>query len=304
MSGALRDTGAVVLEVGINEVASKDEAAKVPYGPDEVVPDLIAAAEAGATVVHFHARYDDGRQAFTSADITRAVLERAHAKVDVPAYPSYNNADLSAVWELAANPPAGGRLELSPFDPVQHTRRVLWVEATNSFGVVTFGPDDPAHSYSPYPPELDKFAELGIVPNIAIFNAADMRWVVLAARSGVLRQPLNLKLFFSDRWVSNNEPDPAVLDFLMARIPVDLEHETVIVPYAMSSLERCEQLWDAALERGLGIRTGLGDTPLVFPEETNAELVERAVARIDAHGLRPATPAEYRTRCGLTAVAR
>jgi uncharacterized protein (DUF849 family) len=303
MSSALRDSGAVVLEVGLNEVASKDESRNVPYGPDEVIPDLIAAAEAGATVVHFHARYDDGRQAFTSADITRAVLEGAQAKVEVPAYPSYNNADLSPVWELAADPPTGGRLELSPFDPVQHTRRVLWDEETTSFGVVTFGPDDPAHSYPPYPPELDRFAELGIVPNVAIFNAADMRWVVLAARSGVLQEPLNLKVFFSDRWVSNNEPDPAVLDFLMARLPDDIEHETVIVPYAMSSLERCEQLWDAALERGLGIRTGLGDTPLVFRDETNAELVERAVARLTAHGLRPATPAEFRARCGLPAVA-
>ena len=47
---------------------------------------------------------------------------------------------------------------------------------------------------------VDRFAELGLVPNIAVFNAADMRWVALAARIGILRQPLNIKLFFSDRW--------------------------------------------------------------------------------------------------------
>jgi uncharacterized protein (DUF849 family) len=303
MSTPLRDVGSVVLEVGVNEVAFKQEARHIPYGADEVIPDVIAAAQAGATLVHFHARHDDGRQAFADAGITRRVLEGVARVADVPAYPSYHDADLSPVWELAADPPAGGRLELSPFDPVQHLRRVMWVEETTSFGVVTFGPDDPAHARAPYPAELDRFAELDIVPNIAVFSVADLRWVTLAARAGVLRAPLNLKVFFSDRWVSNNEPDPAVLDFLMSRIPAEVDHETVIVPYAMSSLERCERLWDAALDRGLGIRTGLGDTPLVFPDVTNAELVERAVARITAHGLTPATPAEFRARCGLTAAA-
>ncbi|WP_019875848.1 3-keto-5-aminohexanoate cleavage protein [Sporichthya polymorpha] len=300
---ALRDSGKVVVEVGVNEVATKDEAAGVPYTAEEVAADVVACGRAGVTMAHFHARHPDGRQAFTDAAITGDVLAAVAREIDLLAYPSYNNADLSVVWDLAASREPERRLQVSPFDPVQHIRRVLWQEESNSFGVVTFGPDDPAHSRPPYPPELDRLAELGLVPNIAIFNVSDLRWTLLAARAGVLRQPLNLKMFFSDRWVSNNEPDPAVLDFLLSRIPDGIDHETVVVPYAMSSAERCEALWDAALERGLGIRTGLGDTPLVHPTATNAELAERAVERVRKHGLEPATTAELRERCGLTAGA-
>lgn len=295
---ALRDSGRVVVEVGVNEVAFRDDACHIPYTPAEVAPDLAACGRAGVTLGHFHARYGDGRQAWLDTDITAEVLDRVRAELDLLSYPSYHRS-LDLVWELAA----AGRLEIAPFDPVQHVRRVLWQEESNDFGVVTFGPDDPERDRPPYPPELDRFTELGVVPNIAIFSVTDLRWVLLAARAGLFRQPLNLKMFFSDRWVSNNEPDPAILDFLLSRIPADIDHETVVAPYAMSSTERCEALWDAALERGLGVRTGLGDTPLLFPDATNPELAERLIVRVRKHGLEPATTAEFRARCGLTAGA-
>jgi uncharacterized protein (DUF849 family) len=295
---ALRDSGKVVVEMGVNEVATKDEAAHVPYTPDEIAADVVACGRAGVTLAHFHARHPDGRQAWVDVEITGDVLDRVRAEIDLLAYPSYHRS-LDLVCELAAQ----RRLEIGPFDPVQHVRRVLWQEESASFGVVTLGPDDPERDRPPYPPELDRFAELGVVPNIAVFSATDLRWVLLAARAGVLAQPLNLKMFFSDRWVSNNEPDPAVLDFLLSRIPGDIDCEIVVAPYAMSSLERCEALWDAALDRGLGVRTGLGDTPLLFPEQTNLALAERLIERVRRHDLQPATTAELRERCGLTAGA-
>jgi hypothetical protein len=130
-----------------------------------------------------------------------------------------------------------------------------------------------------------------------------MRWVALAARIGILRQPVNIKLFFSDRWVSNNDPDPDVIDFLISRIPDGIDHETIVVPYAMSSAERCQQLWERALDRGLGIRVGIGDCPLAFPTATNAEMVDRAVDLITSRGLTPATQADLRGRVGAPAVA-
>ncbi|WP_433598217.1 3-keto-5-aminohexanoate cleavage protein [Nocardia sp. CA-135953] len=297
---SLHDDGKVYLEVGVNEVVSKQDNPNVPYGADEVAPDVVSVIRAGATAVHFHARYDDGRQAWTDDEVSRRVLSAAAREVDVLAYPSYHGS-LEHIWALAERPPAGTRLLLTPFDPVQHVKRVLWLEEENRFGVVSFGPDDPNNSRPPYPPELDRFRELGLIPNIAVFNAADMRWVALAARIGILSQPLNIKLFFSDRWVSNNDPDPDVIDFLLSRIPAGIEHETVVVPYAMSSAERAEKLWERALDRGLGIRVGIGDCPWAFPTATNTEMVERAVELIQARGLEPATAADLRARCGVPA---
>ncbi len=299
MTGAVsfRDQGKVYLEVGVNEVVSKEDNPNVPYGAEEVARDVVECIRHGATVVHFHARYDDGIQAWADDEVSRTVLGAAAEEVDPLAYPSYHGS-LEHIWALAERPPAGTRLLLTPFDPVQHVKRVLWLEDEGRFGVISFGPDDPNNSRPPYPPELDRFADLGLVPNIAVFNAADMRWVALAARIGILRQPLNIKLFFSDRWVSNNDPDPDVIDFLLSRIPADVDHETVVVPYAMNSIERCEALWERALDRGLGIRVGIGDCPWAFPTATNAELVDRAVDLITRRGLSPATQADLRERVG------
>ncbi|MGV0577834.1 3-keto-5-aminohexanoate cleavage protein [Mycolicibacterium elephantis] len=299
---SFRDDGKVYLEVGVNEVVSKDDNPNVPYGAEETARDVVECIEHGATVVHFHARYDDGKQAWVDDEVSRTVLSTAACAVDPLAYPSYHGS-LEHIWALAQRPPAGTRLLLAPFDPVQHVKRVLWLEEENRFGVVSFGSDDPNNSNPPYPPELDRFAALGLVPNIAVFNTADMRWVMLAARIGVLRQPLNIKLFFSDRWVSNNDPDPDVIDFLLSRIPAGIDHETVVVPYAMSSAQRCELLWERALDRGLGIRVGIGDCPWAFPTATNAEMVDRAVDLITRRGLTPATQADLRQRVGAPAVS-
>lgn len=295
----LADEGKVVVEVGLNETEFKVANPNIPYGPDEIAASAIAATRAGATIVHYHARTPDGIQAFTDDDLSRRALEAIAREVDVLAYPSYREARLDHVWALSADPPAGFAFQLSPFDVVQHVRRASWDEDTKTFGVVTYGPDDAAAGRPAYPPELDEFKKRGLVPNIAVFSSGDLRWVVLAARAGLLDQPVNLKLFFSDRWVSMNDPAIEVLDFLIGQIPAEVDHETLVVPYAMTDAARCETLWRAALDRGLGVRAGIGDCPRAFPTATNAELVERVVALAAEYGRTPATPNELRARCGL-----
>lgn len=298
---SFRDDGKVYLEVGVNETASKDENPNVPYGAEETARDVVECIQHGATVVHYHARYDDGRQAWTDDEISRTILATAACEVDPLAYPSYFES-LEHIWALAERPPTSTGLLFAPFDPAHHVKRVLWLEDENQFGVISCGPDDPNNSRPPYPPELDRFVELGLVPSIAVFNPTDLRWVILATRIGILRQPLNIKLFFSDRWVSHNDPDPDVIDFLISRIPKGIDHETVVVPYAMSSTERCQQLWEHALDRGLGIRVGIGDCPAAFPTATNAEMVDRAVDLITKRGLTPVTQDDLRANIAAATV--
>lgn len=292
---SFRDDGRVYLEVGVNELADKDENPHVPYGAEETAGNVVECIRHGATVVHYHARYDDGRQAWTDDEVSRIILAKAADDVDPMAYPGYSES-LEHIWSLAERPTGGAGLLLAPFDPAQHVKRALWLEEENQFREVGSGPDDPNNSRPPYPPELDRFVELGLVPSIAVFNAVDLRWVILAARIGILRQPLNIKLFVSDRWVSHNDPDPDVIDFLISRIPKWMDHEIVVVPYAMSSAERCQEIWEHALDRGLGIRVGIGDCPLAFPNATNAELVDRAAHLITKRGLIPATQDDMRAR--------
>lgn len=292
---SFRDEGKVYLEVGVNEDASKDENPNVPYGAEETARNMVECIQHGATAVQFHARYDDGRQAWVDHEVSRTILETAARDVDLLAYPGYAGS-LDHIWSLAERPPAGTEPLFAPFDPAQHVKRVLWLEDENQFKAADLAPGTSNGSHPSYPPELDRFTKLGLVPSIAVFNAVDLRWVVLAARIGILRQPLNIKLYFSDRWVSHNDPDPDVLDFLVSRIPKWIDHEIVVVPYAMSSAERRQELWEHALKRGLGIRVGVGDCPSIFRTVPNAQAVERAVNLITKQGLTPVTQDDARAR--------
>ena len=46
----------MMIEVALNELATREENPNVPYGPDEIARDAIACAKAGASILHFHAR--------------------------------------------------------------------------------------------------------------------------------------------------------------------------------------------------------------------------------------------------------
>ncbi|MGE2725626.1 3-keto-5-aminohexanoate cleavage protein [Mycolicibacterium pulveris] len=294
---SLRDDGKVYLEVGVNGQSTKDQNRHVPYGADETARDVVQCIQHGATAVQYHARYDDGRQAWTDHEICRTIVAAAARDVDPLAYPG-DAGSLEHVWALAQRPPSGAGLLLAPFAPAQHVENVAWCEEESRFEVT----ERPNGSHPPYPAELDRFKDLGLVPSISVFNAVDLRWVTLAARIGILRQPLNIKLYFSDRYLSHNEPDPDVLDFLISRIPTWIDHEIVVVPYAMSSAERCQELWEHALNRGLGIRVGIGDCPAIFRTSTNAAMVDRAVNLITKRGLEPATQDDLRTRFAVADV--
>ena len=287
----LRDQGLVAIEVGLNETAGKDRNPNVPYGPAEVAAAAVAAADAGAAVVHFHARHDDGSQAWDGDGIYREAMSAiAEAGCDVLTYPTYLAGDLSHLWALCEDPPKGPGLRFGPFDVVQHVKRVQWNHETGRIeGMTALGGD---HSEAADPPVLRRFRELGLVPSIGAFELGDVKWAVLAARSGLVDTPLCLKLFLNDSWVRGPFADLGGLDAFVSQVPPDVPAEVTIVPYEMASAERCWELLDAALARGHHIRVGIGDNPSAFPDATNADLVARAVELAARHGLAPATPAQ------------
>lgn len=206
----------------------------------------------------FHARYDDGRQAWADDEISRTILATAARDVDPLAYPGYAG-NLDHIWALAEHPPAGTALLLAPFDPL-NTSSVCCGRRTKTSSKQSIPTIRTVRTRLTRPSSTD-LPSWAWCPSISVFNDVDLRWVILAARIGILRQPLNIKLFFSDRWVSYSDPDPDVLDYLVSRIPKWVDHEIVVVPYAMSSAERRQELWEHALNRGLGIRVGIGDCP-------------------------------------------
>ena len=72
----LFDEGKVVIRVGVNEMQPKSINPRVRYGPEEVAAEAIECARAGAAIIHFHSRTDDGAQRSTTTAMVPALSPR------------------------------------------------------------------------------------------------------------------------------------------------------------------------------------------------------------------------------------
>jgi uncharacterized protein (DUF849 family) len=291
----LADSGKAIIEVGLNEFTTKAQNAHVPYGPDEVAADAIACADAGAAVVHFHARADDGTQDWSGAERYQRALDLIGAGSDVVAYPSYFR-DHSHIWELAAHAPGGPGSVLASYDvPQEVVGPRLWNEQVRQFEDPPF---DTVGGDAPRDP-LAEMRRLGVRPTVNVFDVGEARWLTLAIRAGMFPGPVYVKLFLCDQLVNGPFPDANGVDAYLTQLPSELDLECTIVPYTMMDAERAETLLRAALLRRLHIRVGVGDNPYAYPSARNAELVARAVELVQEAGFEPASPADVRGRLGL-----
>jgi len=297
------DRDAAIIEVGLNEAAMRAQNPHVAYSPAECAADALRCAEAGAAVIHWHARdAETGAPRFGDAHLNAEALDLMRAGSDVLAYPTYPvdvpvENRLDHVWQLGEH----HGLELAPVD-IGSVTVVLWDEASRDFfGVGSLGAT--AVVDNPLSFTLDGLARaesLGMVPTLGAFDVGFTRTMVLLAESGRLRPPVFLKIFLSGAWAVGPFPSEAALDFHLAQIPAGLDVQWVAVPYALDDPATVERLCRHALERGGGIRVGIGDNPAAFPELTNAELVERAAGWCKDAGRPVATASEARRRFGVT----
>jgi uncharacterized protein (DUF849 family) len=295
---------AAIVEVGLNETTMRAQNAHVPYSPEECADDARRCAEVGAAVVHWHARDPvTGAQRLDDARLYGSALELMRPS-HLLAYPSYlpwpgsGDDRLAHVWTLRER----HGLELAPLD-LGSVGIVVWDERTQSFGPGVDQLRQHGVVANPLPFLLDALEHtyaLGMVPSLAAFDLGFTRTMVLLARAGRLRPPVFLKIFLSGTWAVGPFPTEAALDFHLRQIPADLDVEWVLVPYALEDPSLVERLCRHALARGGGIRVGIGDDPLAFPDATNAALVERAGRWVAESGRPLASPADVRRRFGLT----
>jgi len=295
MARALADEGKAIIEVGLNEFTTKSQNPHVPYGPDEVAADAVACAEAGAAVVHFHARADDGNQDWSGAERYQRAMGLIAARSDVVTYPSYFR-DHAHIWELAASAPGGPGSMLASYDvPQEVVGPRLWNDRARRFEDPPFdtvGGDAP-------PDPLAEMRRLGVRPTVNVFDVGEARWLTLAIRAGMFPGPVYVKLFLCEQLVTGPFPDAHGIDAYLSQFPPGLDIECTIVPYTMMDAGGAEHLLRAALARGLHVRVGIGDSPYAYPTARNADLVARAVELVREAGLEPATPSDVRDRLGL-----
>jgi uncharacterized protein (DUF849 family) len=79
----------LIIECSLNEQVTKAQNPHVPISPAELVADALAAAEAGASILHFHARdTETGDLLHPGTEFYREVMRGVRCSPKIPRFDS------------------------------------------------------------------------------------------------------------------------------------------------------------------------------------------------------------------------
>jgi 3-keto-5-aminohexanoate cleavage enzyme len=277
-----RPQGPVVVAVAITgSVPRKADNPAVPVTVAEQVESTHQAFEAGATLVHIHVRNDDESP---SSDPERFAAVQEGVRRHCPG--------------MIVQFSTGGRGR----DPAARglSLRHRPDMASLSTGSVNF-PTIVYENGAALVAELAGTMKAnGVRPEIEIFDLSHLHGAQRLMEAGLMDARPHVQFVMG---VKNAMPaQERLLDILLS----ELRHVLPQATWTAAGIGVNQaRVMDWALARGAdGVRTGLEDNVRVSKDRlaaSNAELVSLAVAAIERHGRRPATPAEARAALGCAA---
>jgi 3-keto-5-aminohexanoate cleavage enzyme len=287
----------VWIEVALNGPWGRERQPAIPISVEEIVADGIAAAKAGAAIIHLHAYDEDtGRQRDDWQTYAR-VIEGIRAQCDAIVYPTIpiTGSGFAGALTLGAHERYAhleelakrGLVEWAVVDPGSANIARLDALSRKQLGFVYQNPD--AHIIE----GLRICADYDVRPSYAIYEPGFTRaGAVLASAHRGLPAPV-YRFMFSEQFAFGFPPKPIYLDAHLAL----LAEAAPGAPWMAAGLGvDIRPLIAPAVERGGHIRVGLEDRPWGV-KETNVALVEEAVRLVCAAGGEPATAAEVRAAC-------
>ena len=278
---------------------TQDRSPHVPRSPKQIADSAIAAAKAGAAIVHCHVR--DPNTGTPSRDLTyyREVTDRIRdAEVDVVLNLTAGMGG-DMIFGDTENPLP---LNENSTDMIGATERVAHVAeclpeiCTLDCGTMNFAESDYVMTNTPgmLTAMGTMMTELGIKPEIEAFDTGHLWYAKQLVKDGVLESPALVQFCMGVPW---GAPDD--LNTFMAmvnNVPDDWN-------FSAFALGRNQMAYvAAAVLAGGNVRVGLEDNLWlgkgVLAE--NYQLVERAGTIIENMGARVIGPAEVREKLGLT----
>ena len=292
----------VWIEAALNGAWTRERQRAIPISVDEIVADGIAAAKAGAAIIHLHA-YDvaTGRQR-DDYDIYAPIIEGIRAKVDAIVYPTLPITGSGYAGELRSAQERyvhlerlarNGLAEWGVIDPGSAVFTRFDQIARNEAGYTYSNPDEHFRE------GMRIAAEHGVRPSYAIYEAGCTR-LGAATAAAMPRVPTPVYRFmFAQEFCFGFPPRERYLDTHLALLG-EMAHGA---PWMVAGLGvDIRPLIAPAVARGGHVRVGLEDRPWGVTE-TNRGLVEEAVGLVRAAGGEPATAAEVRAACAAIDVA-
>ena len=276
---------------------TQDRSPKVPRSPEQIADSAIAAAKAGAAVVHCHVRDPESGAPSRKLSYYREVTDRIRA------------ADVDVVLNLTAGmggdmvfggsenplPLADGTDMVGAAERVAHIAECLPEICTLDCGTMNFAEADYVMTNTPGMLQAmgRMMTELGVKPEIEAFDTGHLWYAKQLVADGVLESPALVQLCMGVPW---GAPDLNTLMAMVNNIPSDWN-------FSAFALGRNQMAYvAAAVLAGGNVRVGLEDNLWldkgVLAE--NWQLVERAKGIIEGMGARVIGPDEVRKKLGLT----
>ena len=278
--------------------ATQDRSRHVPRSPQQIADSALAAAKAGAAVVHCHVRDPETGKPSRKPEYYREVTERIRAAaVDVVLNLTTGmGGDLVLGSPEQPLPPRPSTDLAGAGERMAHVADCRPEICTLDCGTMNFAEADYVMTNTPAMLRAmgTMMRNLGVKPEVEAFDSGHLWFAKLLAEEGILEPPPLVQLCMGIPW---GAPDD--LNTLLAMVN-NVPRDWV---FSAFSLGRNEMPYvAAAVLAGGNVRVGLEDN--LYLERgvlaTNAQLVERAVTIIENLGATVIGPERVRQRLKLT----
>lgn len=277
-----RDPDICVVTCAVTGVlANRRQCAGIPYTPAEIADECKRAYDAGASVVHIHARQDDGSPTFSPAVFAK-IKEEVRARC-----PIILNFSTGTILEdvseqctyIRESKPEIAALNMGTMNYSKYSQK------RKNFDFDMIFPN----TYEKIIKMLKAMNEVGVKPELECFDTGHTHGIWPLIDMGVLKQPLQFSFIVN---VLGGIPGHVESLQLQTKImPPGSEWEVIGISHGQW------RMLAAALVLGGNIRCGLEDH-LYLPSgemaKSNGELVDVAVRLVRDVGRRPATVEEAR----------
>jgi uncharacterized protein (DUF849 family) len=272
---------------------------RVPVTPAQIADAALEAARAGAAVAHIHVRDPETGRGSRDVALYREVVERVRAAdVDVVLNLTAGmGGDLVLGGEEAPLPLDDGGTDLAgASERLAHVEELRPEICTLDCGSMNFaagGDYVMVNSPGMLRAMARRIQELGVRPELEVFDTGHLVMVEHLVRDGLIDDPLLVQLCMGIPYGAPD--DPGTLLALVHRLPAGCV-------FSAFSIGRMQLPYVAmAALAGGNVRVGLEDNLLLARgvPATNGQLVERAVTILEAMNVRILGPAEVREKLRL-----
>lgn len=266
--------------------ANRAQCPAIPYTPDEIAEEAYRSWQAGASVVHIHAREDDGSPS-QRTEVYEAIMRKTREKCDIIINFSTGTVGVpkeERIEHITKLKPEIGALNMGSMNYAIYSKKrkkfIFDHVFENKFETIEFF--------------LRHMVEAGVKPELECFDTGHINNAKPFIDMGILHPPLQYSFIMGV--MGGIAATKENLAHQARQITEQDTWEVIGI-----SLKQWAML-EAALDLGGNIRVGLEDNFYLEPgvmAKSNAELVEKAVKMTHASGREVASVAEARKLLSL-----